>query len=42
MDAALARLDGLAEVPSEGHAALFEAVHEQLRQTLAALDQPHP
>ncbi|QMU71886.1 hypothetical protein [Streptacidiphilus sp. P02-A3a] len=42
VDAALARLEGLAEVPSEEHAAVFEAVHEQLRQTLAGLDQPHP
>ncbi|QMU78483.1 hypothetical protein GXW83_25005 [Streptacidiphilus sp. PB12-B1b] len=42
VDAALARLDGLAEVPTEAHAALFEGVHEQLRQTLAALDQPRP
>jgi hypothetical protein len=42
VDAALARLDDLAEVPSEAHAELFEGVHEQLRQTLAALDQPRP
>jgi hypothetical protein len=42
VDEALARLGELAEVPAEGHAALFESVHEQLRQTLASLDQPHP
>jgi hypothetical protein len=42
VDEALARLEELADVPSESHAALFESVHEQLRQTLASLDQPHP
>jgi len=42
VDEALARLEGLAEVAAEGHAELFESVHEQLRQTLASLDQPHP
>jgi len=42
VDVALARLAELDGVPSEGHAEFFEGVHEQLRQVLASLDQPHP
>jgi hypothetical protein len=42
VDAALGRLEELADVPAEGQAAFFESIHEQLRQTLASLDQPHP
>ena len=42
VDAALARLGELGDVPPQEHAAVFDGVHEQLRQVLAALDQPHP
>lgn len=42
VDAALGQLEQLAEVPTEARAELFEGVHQQLRDTLAALDQPHP
>lgn len=42
VDAALARLEQLADVPTGARAELFEGVHQQLRDTLAALDQPHP
>lgn len=42
VDAALARLEELGEVPTDEHGALYEGVHEQLRQVLAALDRPHP
>ncbi len=42
VDAALARLEELESVPTEAHAEVFEDVHQQLRDTLSALDAPHP
>lgn len=38
VDAALARLAGLGEVPTEAHAEVYEGVHQSLRDTLNALD----
>ena len=42
VDAALGQLEQLADVPTGARAELLESVHQQLRDTLAALDQPHP
>jgi hypothetical protein len=43
VDEALSRLDALDGVPTEAHAPVFEGVHQQLRDTLSALDAaPHP
>ncbi|WP_042440768.1 hypothetical protein [Streptacidiphilus albus] len=42
VDAALGQLEQLADVPTGARAELFESVHQRLRDTLAALDQPRP
>ena len=42
VDAALAQLDGLAGMPTDAHAEVFESVHRTLRDTLSALDDPGP
>ncbi|MEY9967463.1 hypothetical protein ABIA33_005534 [Streptacidiphilus sp. MAP12-16] len=42
VDAALALLGELDGVPTEAHAGVYEGVHEQLRDTLSALDEPRP
>jgi hypothetical protein len=39
VDRALARLGELATLPTEEHGAVYEDVHERLRETLAALDE---
>lgn len=42
VDAALARLAELDGVPVEVHAEVYEGVHQVLRDTLGALDDPRP
>ena len=42
VDAALARLAELGGVPAEAHAEVYEGVHQVLRDTLSALDEPRP
>ncbi|MEZ0095109.1 hypothetical protein [Streptacidiphilus sp. EB129] len=42
VDAALAALAELEGVPVDAHAGVFEGVHEALRTTLSALDEPGP
>lgn len=42
VDAVLASLQGLAEMPVEEHVAVFEQAHEQLRGALDAPSGPRP
>jgi hypothetical protein len=42
VDAVLASLQGLAELPVEEHVAVFEQAHEQLRGALDAPSGPRP
>ncbi|MFF2662104.1 hypothetical protein ACFVUH_32690 [Kitasatospora sp. NPDC058032] len=39
VDAGLARLEALDEVPTDAHVAVYEDVHQRLADTLAALDR---
>ncbi|MCS0638291.1 hypothetical protein NX801_22080 [Streptomyces sp. LP05-1] len=43
VDAALERLGAADHLPADGHPAVYEDVHRELRETLAALDaRPQP
>ncbi|WP_236239297.1 hypothetical protein [Streptomyces sp. CC228A] len=42
VDAALERLGSVDHLPAEGHLEVYEDVHRGLRDTLTALDAPHP
>lgn len=39
VDDALARLDGLDELPASEHVEIFDAVHRSLQDALATLDE---
>lgn len=42
VDAALERLRDVDHLPADGHLEVYEDVHRELRDTLTALDAPHP